>query len=447
MEYQEFKAAVIEAAAAQGITEYELYYAAETGTEVSAFRHEIKEFSSSVSGGVCFRCLVGGHMGYASTEQLTADEAAALVRRAADNAVSLETEEQEFLCEGGLTYTTVDRPQQELPSADTLRTLVLAGQDALYTHPGVVDGCESEAFASRSSIAIYNSRGLDLAQEATVTGFVSEAVVADGEEKENDYHFRVAPLEEIDVADTAAKAVADASDKLGADVAPTGAYPVVFTPKAMASLLRTYAGVFSAEAAQKGLSRLAGKEGEVIAAPIVTLTDDPFYAENPMPMPFDAEGSPTAVKAVIEAGTLRTLLHNRKTAARAGCATTGNAAKAGYDGKVSVRPFTMVLAAGSLTQEELLQKAGDGVMITMLGGLHAGANPITGDFSLQSAGFLIRDGKKAAPVRSFTVAGNFYTLLTQITALSDTAELPAATSSTAFASPYVLVEGLKIAGK
>ena len=215
----------------------------------------------------------------------------------------------------------------------------------------------------------------------------------------------------------------------------------------MASLLSVFSSVFSAEAAQKGLSRLAQAEGTEIAAPTVTLVDDPFHPDSPMPIHFDAEGSPTHTKNVIENGRLNTLLYNLKTAALAGKTTTGNASKAGYDSPIGLRPFTMYLAPGSLTEEELLAKAGNGVYINALQGLHAGANPISGDFSLQSAGFLIENGVKTTAVKSFTVAGNFYTLLKNITAVADNVKLPHATGITAFGSPSALAEGLSIAGK
>jgi len=166
-----------------------------------------------------------------------------------------------------------------------------------------------------------------------------------------------------------------------------------------------------------------------------------------MPIHFDAEGCPTAKKNVIEAGVLKTLLYNLKTAAVAGKATTGNASKGGYSDPVGVRPFTMYLAGGELTEEELLQKAGNGVYINSLSGLHAGANPITGDFSLQSAGFLIENGVKTKAVKSFTVAGNFYELLKKITAVANNAQLPMAMGITAFGAPSTLVETLSIAGK
>ncbi len=69
---------------------------------------------------------------------------------------------------------------------------------------------------------------------------------------------------------------------------------------------------------------------------------------------------------------------------------------------------------------------------------------MTGDFSLQSAGFLIEDGKKAARVKSFTVAGNFYDLLQNIVCLADNLEFPGMGT---VGSPSVLVEGLSVAGK
>ena len=96
---------------------------------------------------------------------------------------------------------------------------------------------------------------------------------------------------------------------------------------------------------------------------------------------------------------------------------------------------------------ELLEQVGEGVYIISLGGLHAGANPITGDFSLQSSGFLIEGGKKTTFVKSFTVAGNYYDLLKNITAVADNTQLPSAMGITAFGAPSTLVEKLSIAGK
>lgn len=450
MDFNAFRQAVAAQAAALQIADYELYYQREESTGVSAFQHEIAKFSDDNVGGVCLRCLVNGHMGYASTEALSEEGARALVRRAADNAAVLESDEAEFLVEGGLAYPELPQSDAALPSVGALQQTALDGQDALYAQDGVVDGCSTHLFGVQFHLAIANSRGLELRWDRTIVGLGMGAVIAGDGEMANDYQERLQPLEQLQLRAIAAEAADNARAKLGAEPAPTGAMPVVFSPRAMALLLGAYAGVFSAENAQKGLSLLKGREGEVIASDAVTLIDDPFYAESALPMPFDAEGTPARSKCIIENGTLRTLLHNLRTAAAAGAATTGNAAKAGYQSRVSVQPFTLRLAAGSASEEELLRRAGSGVYIHTLGGLHAGANPISGDFSLQSAGFLIENGQKTKPVHAFTVAGNFFSLLRGVTAVADQPsrpEYPGGIGCTAFVSPSVLVEGLSIAGK
>ena len=448
MNFQEFKNLVIAECENAGITEYELYYQAGSSVSVDTFRHAINEFSSSQSGGVCFRCIVGGKMGYASTEALNAEQAKAIVAKAADSAAILEAEEQVFLGVGGQEYEQLQVNAYELPSTEELINTVLAVEEKLYAaDPAVIDGCQAEGILDHSEIAIYNSKGLDLYHSSNASGLVVVGVVSNGQEMANDFQVKLGKLDTLDTDALVKKAVDGAKQKLGGEPAPTGQYPVVFDPHAMSSLLQVYSSIFSSEAAQKGLSRLGDAEGQTIAAPIVTLVDDPFHPENPEPINFDAEGSPTHKKNVIEKGELKTLLYNLKTAAVAGKKTTGNASKAGYDAAVGLRPFTMYLENGDLTEEELLAKAGNGVMITSLGGLHAGADPISGDFSLQSAGFMIRDGKKCEYVKSFTVAGNFYDLLKNITALANNCQLPMAMGKTAFGAPSVLVEGLSVAGK
>lgn len=448
MDFNAFKAAVSAHCAALGIIEYELYYQTAQSTSVGAFKQELNQFTDSMEGGVCFRCVVGGKMGYASTEELSEAQAVAVVEKAADNAAALETEDAVFLGEGGQAYEPMERALYELPSTEALIEAVLDTQAKLYgADSAVIDGTTTQGIAERNQIAIYNSKGLDLSYVNQVAGLVVAAVVKDGEEMANDLHFKLAKLDTIDRAALAEKVTKGARAKLGGEVAPTGVYDVVFSPKAMSDLLQTFSGIFSAENAQKGLSQLADAEGQRIANEVLTIVDDPFHADNPMPIHFDAEGSPTYSKKVVENGVLNTLLYNLKTAHVAGKKTTGNASKSGYNAPVTVRPFTMYVAPGSLSEAALLERAGTGVYIDTLEGLHAGANAVSGDFSLQSAGYLIENGQKTTHVKAFTVAGNFYDLLKNIAAVADNVKLPMAMGMTAFGSPSVLAQGLSIAGK
>ena len=447
MRYEEFKNLVMQAAEKAGLTDYELYYSASESAEIETFRQEVDKFSSSAEGGVCFRALVNGQMGYASTEDLSEEEAEAVVARAQENAAVLESAEEQFLGEAGGKYEAYEKKEYPLPETDELIKAALHGQELAYAaDPRVVDGTSTVVMRMKQSVAIFNSRGLDLAAENQASLCYIAAVVKDGEEMNDEYKIKAGPIGEWKQEELAEKAVKAALAKLGGKVAPTGAYPVVFAPDAMSALLMTFSPAFSAEAAQKGLSPLAGKEGTKIASDCVTLVDDPFHKDSLMPMPFDAEGTPTRKKNVIENGTLTTLLHNLKTAKVAGVPSTGNASKRGYAGSVQISPFSFVLAPGEMTEEELLAKAGNGVYIDTLNGTHAGADPISGDFSLQTLGFMIEDGKKTRPVKDFTVAGNFFDLLQHVEAAADNAEMESF-GMTNFGSPSVLVSGLSIAGE
>jgi PmbA protein len=288
---------------------------------------------------------------------------------------------------------------------------------------------------------------LDLSYANQSAGLVCVAVVSDGTEMSNHVAIKLGKLDTMDRGALTDQAVSGALEKMGGEAVSTGVYPVVFDPKAMSDLLNTFSGIFSSEAAQKGLSRFVDAEGTAVASEVVTIVDDPFHPENPMPIHFDAEGSPTYCKKIVENGVLNTLLYNLKTAHKAGKTTTGNASKAGYNASVKVRPFTMYIQGGALSEDDLLTKAGNGVYITALEGLHSGANGVSGDFSLQSAGYLIENGKKTKRIKGFTVAGNFYELLKKIVAVADNTCLPRALGMTAFGAPSVLVDSLSIAGK
>ena len=140
---------------------------------------------------------------------------------------------------------------------------------------------------------------------------------------------------------------------------------------------------------------------------------------------------------------LKTLLHNRKTAKKQGIASTGNAARMGLSAPVTVAPSNLFFQPGTQSLAEMEAQMGDGLVITDLSGLHAGANTISGDFSLLSKGYLLEGGKRVRPVEQITVAGNFYQLLKDIRALGNDLTFPAS----GVGAPSVDVGTLAVSGK
>jgi PmbA protein len=114
---------------------------------------------------------------------------------------------------------------------------------------------------------------------------------------------------------------------------------------------------------------------------------------------------------------------------------------------MSISPYNFSICEGEYSEDALLERLGEGIYITELKGLHAGADASTGDFSIESEGFAVRGGKKAEPVRSFTVAGNFFELLMNIDSLSDKVKWAIPTDFCIFGSPDVLIKDISVAGK
>ena len=142
----------------------------------------------------------------------------------------------------------------------------------------------------------------------------------------------------------------------------------------------------------------------------------------------------------MERGVLKTLLHNLKTAKKAGVASTGNAVQGG------VMPTNFFLAPGPDGFERLVTKLGDGLIITDISGLHAGLNPISGEFSLLASGMLVKDGQAVRPVEQITVGGSFLSLMRGIEAVGCVVRfgLP---GGSCFGSPSVLAGTLTVSGK
>ena len=432
------KNAVAAAAKQFGAEEYELTITDKENTGVEALKKEVSSVSYSRSGSMVVRCVVGGKSGYAASELVTPEAAAQIVETACENATIVDDADQVGLFPGSAHYETSKDTAIVLPDTDSLKERALQLQELAYAASDkIVDGTQS--FVSGMNIVqdVMNSAGLQLHYE---TGLVYQglmAAVKDGEEASDD--FALTDISKKTVQETVDKAVSGALSKLGADTVPSGKYNIIMDSSTICSLMERYASVFSARSAYLKTTLLAGKEGEMVASENLTLIDDPFYPEKFGHCPFDGEGVAVYTKNVIEKGRLNTLLYNRMYAKLMDKETTGNASSA-----TDIEPKGLYIAPGTLSNEELMKKLGDGLYLTSLQGLHAGANVQSGDFSLQADGFLVKDGVKSAPIKNFTVADNFFQLLKKVADVSSQVKFGVGSD---YGAPEVLFEGIAVSGK
>ena len=442
MTYQEFATRAMAYAKEIGCESSELYYANGESFEVNANAGEIDRYSVSREAGVSVRVSLNGKEGYAYTERI--DEPEKLVDHAADNARCIESEDDHPM-QTKQTYQEIKREDSALKNMSESERIALAKQlesACLAIDPRVKRVVYCTAGYDSGAVVMENSLGL-LAERSNNSSYLYVMpTVEDGLELQTGFAFRMG-TEAANAEDCAKEAVEDALGKLGASPVDSGCYRVLLKPYAMSDLLSAFSPMFSADEAQKGCSLLAGKEGQEIASKIVTIWDDPFHAI--APRAFDGEGTPCVKKTVVEQGVLKTLLHNLKTAKKAGVESTGNASRRSAASAVGVAPTVFRVEAGSQNFEELLKELENGLVISELEGLHAGVDSVSGDFSLKAAGFLVENGVIVRPVSNITVAGNFVTMMKDVIAVGSDLRfgLP---QGGYFGSPSILVSGLTVAG-
>lgn len=449
MNINEFISRLFERAKAQGLEQCEVYYTTGSEFETGVFKGEIVSYKVSDSVGLSFRALKDGKMGYSATQVLDDEAIDMLVDGVLTSLSLLEDEDEQFLYNGAGEYAAVNCFSEDVEKITVREKIDMAlkmEQAALAADPRVEQVTDSEVFTSSGECRIVNTLGLDVSQKDNMLGGFVGPVARDGDQVNNEYGMFFGCDANVDVEQVARETVQDTVSGLNAKSMPSGTYRVVLRNDAAASMLSAFESVFSAAAAQKGLSLLKGREGEVIASDCVTLWDDPHMEGGLASCAFDAEGVPTQKKAVIEAGRFNTLLHNLKTAHKQGVQTTGNASKANYAAQITVAPTNFYFAPGSISRDELLSQAGEGVFITSLAGMHAGVDSISGDFSLSAKGFVIEGGKLGRPVAQITLAGNFYDMLKNVRGFANDLKFGFPSKSW-MGSASMLVEKLSVAGE
>ena len=214
--------------------------------------------------------------------------------------------------------------------------------------------------------------------------------------------------------------------------------PVVFDPEMARSIVGTLFSVANGSSFWRKSSYLVGKEGELVASPLVNIIDDPLIPRAPGSRPFDGDGLPTRKNLVVDHGVLCPVLCDVYSARKLGRQSTGSAGRA-VGGNPGPTTSNLIMQAGAMTRQELLRNTPRGLYVTHLMGF--GFNAVTGDFSRGAQGFWIENGELTFPVSEVTIAANFDEILKRIDAVADDLVM-----RTAVAAPTFRVSHMTLAG-
>lgn len=451
MDLKTFQKELFKKAAASGIEQYELYYQRNEEFDINIFEGDIDKYSVNEVFGISFRGLYGGKMGYAFTEAMDDKAIEMLVDGVKMNAEIITKEDHEFIYEGAEQYPEYSGYSQGVRETSSDVKIKMAKdmeQLGFSMDNRVIRVGKCMVGTSEIEQVLFNSNGLTLEHRDNLMYALYAPVVSDDSHTNNAFKVEVVKgNQQLNIKVTVKEAVDKAVAHLGAESVASGQYRILFNNEMAGDLLETFSSIFSAESTQKGLSLLKDKVGEAIGNEWVTIIDDPLMEEGYASRPFDSEGVATKKKSVVEKGVLKTLLHNLKTANKDGVKSTGNASKASYRSTVTVSPSNLYLEPGLLSFDDMLKKLDSGLVITELQGMHSGANPLTGDFSLGAKGFLVKEGVRVQAVDQITIAGNFYKMLESIEAVGADIDFNFSGITSSFGSGSILVAEMAVAGK
>jgi PmbA protein len=440
-------ARAVEATVAAGATDAEAWVEEGTSRRIRVYAGEVESLSDAGGRGVGVRAFVDGRSGYAYGTDLSDAGVEAVAQAARAAAEAADPDEHGGLPEQFGSADVPDLASSALSDWSTERKveLVLAVERAARERPGITQVENAVYSDAEGRVAIGNSRGFEAAYEATQAWAYASAFAGEGADLMTGLGVGLGrDPGALDADAIGAEAADRALALVGARQPNSRRCPVVLDAFVAASFIGFIGAMLSADAVQRGRSLFADREGDEIAAPALALVDDGTVPDGPSSAPFDGEGSPSRRTALIEGGRLLTFLFDARTARRAGRATTGNASRGSYRSAPSVGTTNLVVEPGEDDLAALFAKAGDGLYVTDVAGLHSGVNPVSGTFSVGASGRLIEGGEPAGPVRELTIASDLVTMLGGVAGVgSEDRWVPFGGSVKA---PPVLIEEMSISG-
>jgi len=361
-----------------------------------------------------------------------------------------------FIAEGvALTRTLAPDPSRRLPDPELYRgradiDLELADQsyaslDAVARRRAAEEaeaGARSAPGADRivsvsasvgdtsAERALVTSNGFEGARSGTDYGVSAEVSVRDPDgRRPEDWDSASARFRaDLPAPFAIGRGAADrALARIGSRKGESAVVPMAVDRRAAGRLVSALLAPLAASSLQQKRSFLEGRLGTTVGSELLEMVDDPHLVRGLGSRLWDGEGLAARPFPVFERGVLRNFYVD--------CY---------YGRKLAMPPTTarvsnLAWRRGELAQGDLLDRMGDGVLVT--GFLGGNSNATTGDFSLGVQGFQVRSGRIAEPVGEMNVSGNHLELWRRLVAVGNDPY-----PYSALSTPTLVFEGVQFAG-
>ncbi|MGE4571269.1 MAG: TldD/PmbA family protein [Candidatus Izemoplasmatales bacterium] len=427
-------------ASEKGLTDIQVYLSDKSNLSIEIFEGEVDSYVIADTSSMIIRGIYNNKMGTYVTEVLEDEIIDEVIDTIIASAKEIDSLDDAIIFEGDKEYRKLDDIYNEELTKLDVQTKIQTLKDMdkfLHEYDERMSVVETMYSESSNKVLLKNSKGLDLENMANSAYMGGSVIVKDDTDQRVGFDVLISnDFNDFDIKKIAKQIADDALAALGAKPVPSDQYEIVFSNSALATLFSAFQNIFSADAVQKNMSLLKDKLNEKIGSELVTIVDDPFMKKSSRSRSFDDEGVATSYKALIKEGVLNTYLHNLVTAKKDNVKSTGN----GFGGSVSA--VNLKMESGNSTIDEMISSMKEGIYITDVQGAHAGANAVSGDFSLQAMGYYVKNGKKERPVALITVAGNFIDMLKDITMVGNDSKM----SYYGVTTPSIKVKSMPVSG-
>lgn len=435
---------IIEKGLSLGLSEIELYESSSVSNKITLFQGKVNTYTLNNTKSLSMRGKYNGQMGYASTESFDEEGINHCLETLIQNAKYLSSTDVDYMFDGNAEYVKVENPvaDYEEVSFEEKVNFLSKLESRLINFDKRIVNVELTYMERASKTRLINSHGINLAKEYSYMVFYAEALAVDGDQSAAKFEADVnTKFSELDADKVFDKLTENVINSLGAGFVQSGKYPVVLSRDVASSIVSAFSSVFSGESAMRKMSILVDKVNQQVFGENITIINDPFTDKALFKESFDDEGVPCQTIEVVKNGVFTGFFHNLRSANFFKQAPTGNGFRHGAS--TSVSPVNLHVQEGNQTEDEIIATIENGIYITEVNGLHAGLNPISGNFNVQSSGYLIENGKKTKPVTLFVLSSNFYEMLNNVEAIANNTE----PNFNGIASPSLKIKEVQISGK
>ncbi|MBA2352692.1 MAG: metalloprotease TldD, partial [Burkholderiales bacterium] len=380
----------------------------------------VKAGSFNIEQGVGVRALSGEKTAFAYSDDISipALESAAQATRAI--ASQGDDSRARIVRRGnGLDRASLYAPDDPLASLSDERKVALL--EKLEGYARAIDPRITQVMASLGGeyevVLIARSDGVMAADVRPLVRLSLQVIAEQGGRREQGSaggggRFDYAYFSDDVLREYAGRAVHQALTNLDAKPAPAGNMTVVLGAGWPGILLHEAIGHgLEGDFNRKGSSAFAGRIGERVAAPGVTVVDDGTIARRRGSLNIDDEGNPTQRTVLIEDGILKGYLQDSLNARLMGVAVTGNGRRESFAHIPMPRMTNTYMLNGDKHPDEIIASVKHGLYAVNFGG---GQVDITsGKFVFSAAeAYMIEDGKVTHPVKGATLIGTGPDVLT-----------------------------------